>query len=117
MNMSSFFGAACPKCSKRMRRAIVRDRFHCAFCGTALESNRTRARLIMAGISLVALPFVLSAATPIAKAIFGVDADFADKQLVAFFLIVALIVIAYPFLLSLTIAEPKGKQPKHGRSD
>lgn len=95
-----------------MSRTDVRERFYCPFCGTALESNRTRAKLIMAGISLVALPFVLSAATPIAKAVFGADADFADKQLVAFFLIVALVVVVYPFLLRLKIAEPKGEKSK-----
>lgn len=110
--MSSFFGIACPKCGNRMRRTIIRDRFPCGFCSTVLESNRTRAKLIMAGISLIALPFVLSVAMPIANAVFGADADFADKQLVVFFLIVALIVIVYPFLLSAKIAAPKEKQSK-----
>lgn len=40
---------------------------------------------------------------------FGVNADFSDKQLVAFLLIVGLILIVYPLLLSLKVEAPRKK--------
>lgn len=58
VSMSPLCGATCPKCAVRMRRTVVLDRFYCPSCGTALESNRTKARLMLAIICLAALPLI-----------------------------------------------------------
>ncbi|MHB1051433.1 MAG: transposase family protein, partial [Bacteroidota bacterium] len=92
----SSFSVSCPNCSAKIRRKDLKDTFHCRACGTALASNRTKARWVLFVICVVALPLMLFAGQKIALFIFGSDADFSDKQLVVFFLYIGLILLVYP---------------------
>jgi hypothetical protein len=98
----NWISVSCPNCSTRIRRKDVRDNFRCPSCGTALASNRTKARWMMFGIGLVSIPLVLIGAQKIATFVFGPGADFSDKQLVAFLLYVGLILLIYPLLLTVS---------------
>jgi predicted RNA-binding Zn-ribbon protein involved in translation (DUF1610 family) len=108
----SWTGISCPECSARIRKKDVTDRFNCPSCGATLMSNRIKARLIMFGICLVALPAILVGAQKIALFIFGPTADFSDKQLVVFLLYIGLILLVYPWLLAIKKEkQPEGRLP------
>lgn len=99
------FRVKCPNCGQHIRKKMIKDNFRCPSCNAALVSNRNKARLIMIGICLAALPVVLGFTPKIAKSVFGPDADPLDQQMVGFTLYVLLIMVVWPWLLQVKIGK------------